>query len=310
MTTTATPTRPALAQRRSGPRIASRTPADWVDRPYTRFALEPVSPTIGAEVTGVSLAEPVDDELFEELNRALLEWKVLFFRGQHLTPTEHMAFASRWGPIETHPFVRLRDPNQPEDTPEVLRLQKGRDAKGNENLWHSDVTWRACPSLGSVLQANEVPPVGGDTLWSDMAAAYDCLPPDVQAHIDGMHAVHDWLDTFGRGMDDATRDALRPDFPAVEHPVVRTHPETGRRMLYVNVAFTQHIVGLEADDSAELLDFLYRQASYPEFQCRFRWHPGDVAFWDNRSTQHYAVSDYYPHPRVMERVTIIGDAPR
>jgi taurine dioxygenase len=301
--------RPALTQRRSGPRIASRTPEGWIDRPYSRFTVDPVSPTIGAEIGGVSLAEPVDAELFEELNRALLEWKVLFFRGQRITPADQMAFAKTWGPIESHPFVRLRDDNQPE-TPEVLRLQKGKESKGNENLWHSDVTWRTCPSLGSILHAIEVPPVGGDTLWADMAAAYDCLPDDVKAYVDGMYAVHDWIDTFGRGMDPATRDALRPDFPPVEHPVVRMHPETGRNMLYVNVAFTERIVGLEPDESAELLDFLYRQASYPEFQCRFRWQPGDVAFWDNRSTQHYAVSDYYPNPRVMERVTIIGDAPR
>ena len=306
---TDTPIR-ALDRARPGPRIADRTPAGWDDRPYTRFGLSPLAPTIGAVVEGVSLAEPVDEELFEELDRALLEWKVLFFRDQHLTHVEHAAFARHWGELEAHPFAKQRTFFQPEETPEVLLLEKGPDAKGTENIWHSDVTWRTCPSLGSVLRAIEVPPVGGDTLWADMGAAYDWLDQDVKARIDPMVAVHDWIDTFGRGMDPATRDALRPNFPAVEHPVVRTHPETGRRTLYVNVAFTQHIVGLDPVESAELLDHLYRQATHPELQCRFRWSPGDVAFWDNRSTQHYACSDYFPQRRVMERITIIGDRPR
>ncbi len=294
-----------------GPRIAARTPGGWDDRPYTRIALRPLSPTIGAEVEGVSLGDDLDDELHGEVARALLEWKVLFFRRQHITREQQAAFARRWGPLEHHPFAKkLRASNQPEEAPEVLRLEKGANAKGTENMWHSDVTWREEPSLGSVLRAIEVPPVGGDTLWADMGAAYDLLPDDVRREIDGLIAVHDWIDTFGLGMDEATRDALRPDFPPVEHPVVRTHPETGRRTLYVNGFFTQHIVGLDRDASDELLAMLYRQATLPEVQCRFRWQPGDVAFWDNRSTQHYASSDYHPQRRVMERVTIVGDRPR
>ena len=176
-------------------------------------------------------------------------------------------------------------------------------------MWHSDVTWRECSSLGSVLHAIEVPPYGGDTLWADMGAAYDCLDDRVKEMIDGMTAVHDWINSFGRGMKAEVRDSLRSDFPAVEHPIVRTHPETGRKTLYVNRAFTQHIVGLDPDESRRLLDYLYMQASFPEYQVRFTWTPGSVAFWDNRSTQHYAVSDYYPHRRVMERITVIGDRP-
>lgn len=294
---------------RVGPRIAPRTVAGWEDRPYERFAIEPVSPTIGAEISGLSLAEPLDEELHAELDRAMLEWKVLFFRDQHLTGAQQAAFARHWGELEAHPFAKHRAGDQPEDRPEVLRLAKGPDTKGTENLWHSDVTWRECPSLGSVLRAVELPPVGGDTLWADMGAAYDCLDDDIKARIDGLSAVHDWITTFGRGMDEATRDALRPDFPAVEHPVVRTHPATGRRTLYVNVAFTQHIVGMDPVEGEELLQFLYRQAAHPEHQCRFRWAPGSIAFWDNRSTQHYAASDYFPQRRVMERITIAGDKP-
>jgi taurine dioxygenase len=298
-----------LETARPGPRVASRTPAGWEDRPYSRFSLRPLSPTIGAEVAGISLAEPLDDSTRDELNRALLESKVLFFRDQHLSHEQQVTFARNWGPLEAHPFARDQSFNQPDQRPEVVRLEKGADAKGYENIWHSDVTWRECPSLGSVLRAVEVPAVGGDTLWADMGAAYDCLPDEVKERIDGLTAVHDWIETFGRGMDAATRDALRPDFPAVEHPVVRSHPETGRKTLFVNQAFTQHVVGLDRHESDALLDLLCRQASFPEFQCRFQWTPGAVAFWDNRSTQHYATSDYYPQRRVMERITVIGDRP-
>ena len=291
-----------------GPRQLRRTPDGWVDQPYTRFRLQPMSPTIGAVVAGVSMADAVDAELFQELNRALLEWKVLFFRDQHLTHAQHSGFAANWGALESHPFIRRTDA-QPEGTPEVVRFEKGPKMAGFENTWHSDVTWRINPSLGSILRAIELPEIGGDTLWADMGAAYDGLSDSMKERIDGLVAVHDWVNTFGRGMDPETRDSLRPDFPAVEHPVVRAHPETGRKTLYVNQAFTQHIVGLDPVESSELLAFLYNQAAFPEYQCRLTWRVGDVAFWDNRSTQHYAVSDYFPQRRVMERITIVGDRP-
>jgi taurine dioxygenase len=294
---------------RSGPRVAARTTPDWVDAPYTRFGVTPVAPTIGAEIDGIDLREPLDDDTFSDINRALLEWKVLFFRDQHLDAAQHEAMGRRWGALEWHPFATPTLPGQDDGASKVVRLAKDDTTVGRENVWHSDVTWRERPSLGSILRAVDVPPVGGDTLWADMGAAYDCLDDDVKARIDDLSAVHDWWDTFGRGMSAEAREALRPDFPAVVHPVVRTHPETGRRTLYVNGAFTQHIVGLEPDDSAELLDVLYAQATFPEFQCRFRWHAGDIAFWDNRATQHYATSDYFPQRRLMERITIVGDRP-
>lgn len=290
-----------------GPRQAPRVPADFDDRPYTRFTLEPVAPLIGADISGISLADPVDEELFDELNRALLEWKVLFFRGQDITPDQQRDFAANWGGLEAHPFIKeLVD--QP-DQVEVVRLEKNEALSGYENAWHSDVTWRECPSLGSVLRAVEVPAVGGDTLWADMAAAYDNLTPQMKDFLDGKVAVHDWVPLFGRNMDEKTKAALREDFPQVEHPIVRTHPETGRKTLYVNRAFTQHVVGMEPDESEALLQFLYAQAAFPEYQCRIKWQPGDVVFWDNRSSQHYAASDYAPHRRVMERITVIGDRP-
>jgi taurine dioxygenase len=292
-----------------GPRVLPRLPEGWEPLVPTLFGLRPLSPTIGAEVTGLSLADPVDDAVFDELNRALLEWKVLFFRDQDITGPEQTAFAAHWGPLESHPFIKVTV-DQPDETPEVVRFEKGPTLGGYENTWHSDVTWRECPSLGSILRAIEVPELGGDTLWADMGAAYDGLRPELKERIEGLSAVHDWITTFGLGMDEATRDALRVDFPAVEHPVVRTHPETGRRTLYVNRAFTQHVVGLAPEESRDLLELLFLQSSFPEHQCRWTWRPGDVAFWDNRSTQHYAASDYFPQRRVMERITVIGDRPR
>lgn len=312
MTTTITTTDLAAPVRTgpapgSGPRVARRTPEGWVDQPYRRFALTPATPIIGAEISGIDLAD-IDDELFADLHRALLEWKVLFFRDQHLTEHEHEALGRRWGELESHPFFHASNP-QLEDRPAVVRLAKDDTTPGYENLWHSDVTWREHPSLGSLLRAVELPAVGGDTLWADMGAAYDGLPDEMRQRIDGLVATHDWIDTFGRAMDPAERDALRPNFPPVEHPVVRTHPETGRKTLYVNAAFTQHIVGMDPVESHDLLDRLYRQASHPEYQCRFRWSEGALAIWDNRSTQHYAASDYFPQRRVMERITVIGDRP-
>jgi taurine dioxygenase len=308
MTSTATAT-PRRSDKGGGPRIAPRTPDGWVDEPYRRFTLTPASPTIGAEVRGLSLAAPLDDATFADLHRALLEWKVLFVRDAGLTSESHHALGQRWGQLESHPFMRYVYDTQSDDAPAVVRFEKGADTTGYENIWHSDVSWREEPSLGSLLHAIEVPAVGGDTLWADMGAAYDCLDDDLKARIDGMRAVHDWWTTFGRGMSPEQRDALRPDFPPVEHPVVRIHPETGRKTLYVNAIFTERIVGLDPDESAALLGVLCRQATYPEYQCRFHWTAGALAIWDNRATQHYATSDYFPQRRVMERITVVGDRP-
>ena len=293
-----------------GPRVARRVPDDWVDSPYHRFTITPLSPIIGAEIDGVDLRD-VGDEVFADIHRALLEWKVLFFRGQDLDRHQHAEFARRFGPLEQHPFFKhmKSTPGQPESDPEVVRFAKGVETPGYENVWHSDVTWSATPSMGAVLRAVEIPPVGGDTLWADIGAAYDGLPADVRARIDHLHAEHDWMHAFGASMGADRAAMLRPTFPAVVHPVVRTHPETGRRTLFVNRSFTKHIVGLEAAESDELLDTLYRQSDFPEYQCRFRWTAGAVAIWDNRATQHYAASDYYPQVRVMERVSIAGDVP-
>jgi taurine dioxygenase len=190
-----------------------------------------------------------------------------------------------------------------------VRFEKGEEFSGYENLWHSDVSWREIPALGSVLRAIEVPERGGDTLFGDMVAAYEGLDDDLKEAIDGLHAIHDFTHTFGRTLDEESLAERRKQFPPARHPVVRTHPETGRKILYVNPIFVSHIEDIEPGESQRLLDVLCRQAAVPEYQCRFRWRNGSVAFWDNRATQHYAASDYWPQRRVMERVAIIGDRP-
>jgi taurine dioxygenase len=290
-----------------GPRPLVRTLEGFDDRPYERFEVAPLSPTIGAEITGVHLGAAIDAELEAELRRALLEWKVLFFRDQDITREQHRAFAERWGSLEQHPFYKFVQPGQTDA--DVLTLAKDAETAGTENEWHADITWHTTPSFGAVLRAVEIPPVGGDTLWVDAAAAYDGLPAAVRERIDGLTAVHDWRRSFGLAMDPEQVAALSPQFPAVEHPVVRVHPETGRRTLFVNPIFTQRIVGLEEVESEALLSLLYQQYHLPEYQCRFRWSPGAVAFWDNRATCHYASSDYFPQRRVMDRISIAGDRP-
>ncbi len=292
-----------------GPRVAPRIPDGFDDRPYERFAVTPLTPTIGAEIAGVDLATPIDEELHAELRRALLEWKVLFFRDQDITQDQQRAFAQRWGELEQHPFYKLVKQAEEQREADVVRLAKGAASPGFENEWHHDVTWKDRPSFGAVLRAVEVPAVGGDTLWGDCAAAYDGLPPGLQRRIDSLEAVHDWRQTFGLAMDPAARAALEDEYPPVTHRLVRVHPETGRKTLFVNAIFTQHVVGLEPEESEALLARLCAQYSRPEYQCRFRWTPGSVAFWDNRATVHYAASDYHPQPRVMDRISVAGDVP-
>lgn len=290
-----------------GPIIAPRTAANMEVLPYELFSLEPQTPTIGAEISGIRLGGDLSDEVMAELRRALIEWKVLFFRDQNIERADHRAFAEAWGDLEQHPFYRYTQPGQSDV--DVATLAKDAAAVGAENIWHNDVTWHEFPSFAAVLRAVEIPAVGGDTLWADTGAAYDLLPDDIKARIDHLEAEHDWITSFGSGMPQDAIDKLRPNFPPVHHPVVRVIPETGRRVLFVNVAFTQRILGVSKEESNELLRLLYRHLMRPELQVRLRWKPNTIAFWDNRTCQHYASSDYYPARRVMERISIVGDKP-
>lgn len=292
-----------------GPRRLNRLPEGVEAQPYDRFGVRPLSPTIGAEITGVDLSQPLAPDVLADVERAWLEWKVLFFRDQHLERSAQAAFARNFGDLEQHPFfskVPKTLPDQPLDAPEVARLAKSDAAKGYENVWHHDVTWREFPARGAVLRAVEVPSVGGDTLWADMAAAYDNLPLRLRDPADRLDATHDWRSSFGLLMEPEEFAELDRIYPVVTHPVVVRHPRTGRSTLYVNGIFTTALVGLDADESDALLAELCAAANTPEIQCRWHWEAGDVAFWDNVATQHYATSDYFPAVRVMERVSIAG----
>jgi taurine dioxygenase len=281
-----------------GGRRAMEMPA--AIRHSDHFTLRPCGPTIGAEITGIDLDRPLGDPAVRDLKRAFLDWKVLFFRDQALSSNGQVELARYWGEPVVYPLPPKGD------LPEIVRVAHGPDAPGSENTWHSDVTFQQTPALGSILKAVELPPLGGDTLWADMAAAYEGLTEATRARIDGLVAVHDFLARY-EGTAHTERAKLSRDvFPVAEHPLVYTHPETGRRILYVNRVYTTRIIGLDEAESAALLGRLCDQAHHPEYQVRFRWTPGAVALWDNRATQHYAVSDYYPHRRLMERVTIAG----
>ena len=266
------------------------------------ITVSPLTPAIGAEIGNIDLRQVSSDEI-ADIRATLLEYKVVFFRDQTLTQAEHISFAREFGDLEIHPATPKAQSN-----PEVLHIAHGPESKGKENFWHSDVTWREKPSLGSILKAVEVPAVGGDTLFANMVMAYKLLPDDIKEAITGQVAVHDIARVFA-GRLNKSAEELRERYPPMEHPIVRTHPETGESVLYVNTAFTSHIKDMEEGDSARLLRKLYRTAANPEIQCRFRWRPGSLAFWDNRASQHFASSDYFPQVRKMERVTIAGDRP-
>jgi taurine dioxygenase len=266
--------------------------------------VEPLTATIGAEILGVDLSSELSDDVIAELRAALLDWKVIFFRDQHdLDRARHIAFGRRFGDLEVHPLTPAD-----QEEPEIFVLPSEGKMRAPD-VWHSDVTWRPEPSMGSILRIVVSPPLGGDTLWADMGAAYDLLDDRTREQIDGLVALHDYVRVFGRHLPADEQAKLREEHPTAEHPVVRTHPETGRKTIYVNGAFTCGIKGMDAVEARPLLAKLERTATIPDVQCRFRWSAGSVAFWDNRATQHCVSNDFLPHRRVMERVTVVGDRP-
>jgi taurine dioxygenase len=279
--------------------------------------VEQLTCAIGAELIGVNLAEAArDDSLFAAIKAELIKHKVLFLRDQDISRADHVAFARRFGELEDHP-VAGSDP----DHPGLVQIYKSPQQPNDryENAWHTDATWREAPPMGCVLRCVECPPVGGDTMWANMALAYEKLPQDVKALIAPLRARHSIEATFGAAMAVEKRLALRAQFPDPEHPVVRTHPETGDKVLFVN-GFTTHFTNYHTPANVrvgqdytqgrtQLLEYLISQATIPEYQVRWRWKPHSVAIWDNRSTQHYAVMDYPPCHRKMERAGIMGDKP-
>jgi taurine dioxygenase len=261
-------------------------------------AVEPITPTLGAEVGDVDLAAPLKEGLVVSIRALLLTHGILVFRGQDaMTREHHLALARVFGPVE-------RSPNGEASHPDVVRIVHDADAPPTENIWHVDHSFRPAPPLGAVLRAIEVPAVGGDTVFADLRAVWRRIPDNIRAVVRGLHATHDiakWAP--------AERVAeLHTAAPVITHPAVHIHPETHVEILFVNAAYTTSLVGVETSDSVALLDFLLRQVHVPEVQCRVRWRPGTVVVWDNRSVQHYAVGDYFPERRVMERVSIGGDS--
>ncbi len=276
------------------------------------FTIEGIAGALGAEVSGLDLSRPMEPDTVVALRAAFNQNHVLFFRHQSLTPAQQVAFGSNFGPLGTHPYVQANP-----DYPEVLDVvTEPTDRTNFGGGWHSDVTFLEEPDLGSILYAIELPPVGGDTLFACQHTAYEALSDTMKALLDPLVGIHSARMQYGgRGYSQrATAMQTKGEEHAaeseVEHPVVRTHPETGRKALYVNRAFTVGIKGMTRREGAALLEFLFRHAVAEEFTCRFRWQPGSVAMWDNRSVQHYAIHDYKGQRRRMRRITIQGDPPR
>ncbi|HVB18260.1 MAG TPA: TauD/TfdA family dioxygenase [Stellaceae bacterium] len=272
--------------------------------------IRPLAGSIGAEICGIDLAGEIADETIAAIRRAWLDHLVIFFRGQNLAPAQFLAFARRFGEPVEYPFLKGLD-GFPAITP-VIKLEHERVNFGG--LWHSDTAYLDTPPMGTMLIAREVPPHGGDTLFANMYLAYESLSPGLRRLLDGLVAVNasskaDVTKTREDRMREAARTEARSEYEAL-HPVVRTHPETGRKALYVNGGHTVRFNDMTEAESAPLLDFLVAHLARPEFTCRFRWEPGSLAFWDNRCAQHNPINDYHGFRRVMHRVTLAGDRPR
>jgi taurine dioxygenase len=272
--------------------------------PYATIGVDRLTPIIGAEIAGIDLSRPLPDAQFEELRRALAENLVIFLRDQAITPAQQLEFGRRFGALHLHPAA----PHEP-GHPELMIIRTDADAtRANGEGWHTDVSCDAEPPMGSILYIKECPPHGGDTLFASMYAAYEALSDRMKAYLDGMTAMHDGEPAY-RGLYANLGVADKASYPRAEHPVVRTHPDTGRKALYVNAGFTTRLLGVPSDESAGVLRYLFQHMENPLFQCRFRWRPGSLAFWDNRCTQHRAMWDYWPHRRYGNRVTIKGERP-
>ena len=239
------------------------------------------------------------------VRQALLDHHVVFLPGQSSDPEALLGFGKEWGEIRSdHPaYLDVHD-----EYSDICVVTNTGDFNAADT-WHADMTYVEQPPKAAVLHALEVPEIGGDTIWTNMVAVYASLSDELQQRLDGLFAIHDFTHNFGRGMNPDRLSAMQKKFPPARHPVVRTHPETGEKALYVNGAFTSEIEGMDANESDSLLEKLYRRAQVPEFQVRFAWRENSIAFWDNRTTQHYPISDYWPQSRRMERVTVVGDAP-
>ena len=290
----------SIHARHNGPRIKHR--ADEAG-PYETITVDKLTPIIGAEIGGVDLARPSNRQM-DEIHRALAENLVIFFRDQDMTQDQHLEFGRKFGPLHLHPAA----PHEA-GHPELMIIRADKDSpRANGEGWHSDVSCDEEPPLGSILYIKQCPPRGGDTLFANMYAAYDALSERMKAYLEGLTAIHDGEDNYrGTYANFGVKD--KPVYPRAVHPVIRIHPVTGKKALFVNKGFTRRSLDIPADESAAMLAYLYEHAANPLFQCRFRWQANSVAFWDNRCAQHRAMWDYWPHTRYGNRVTVKGDRP-
>ena len=276
---------------------------------YRSIQVLPIAGALGAEISGVDLATDLADETVAEIRGAWLEHLVVFFREQSLEPAEFIAFARRIGDPVEYPFVKGID-----GFPDIIAVTKlPHETVNFGGIWHSDTVYLDRPPMATMLIAREVPPFGGDTLYASMYAAYEALSPRLQQLLDELTAVsNSALADVSKTREDRILDSgagPEAEYRAA-HPVVRTHPETGRRALYVNIAHTERFVGMTTEESRPLLEYLFAHSVRPEFTCRFRWHVGSLALWDNRCAMHNPVNDYHGHTRRMHRITLAGDVPR
>jgi taurine dioxygenase len=289
-------------------RCGIQTPLDSNYGYPDMLKLTPVAGALGADVSGIDLSQPISAEVYREVRTALVQYQVLFFRDQLIEPAHQKALADCFGPLQTHPAYTTV-----EGFPEITVLESTAQAPTKIDRWHTDMTFRPHPPMGTMLRSRVIPEKGGDTLFASMTAAFEALSPSMQQFLGTLTAVHD----FGHGFKESLAEPggserlkrALADNPPIEHPVIRTHPESGKQLVFVNELFTTHIVSLTASESECLLSFIFNHIKAPEFGCRFQWSDNAIAFWDNRSTQHKPVNDYFPAHRRMERITIDGDRP-
>ena len=272
------------------------------------FTVKPLAAALGVELSGVDFASELTQEVFREVRRLLVKHQVIFFRDQDISPPQHHDLAASFGPSQTHPAYGTVD-----GFPEITILESTAENPSKIEAWHTDMTFRQHPPMGAVLRSKVIPEQGGDTLWASMTVAYDALSAQMKEFLSGLTAEHDFSWGFKESLaEPGGRERLAEavaNNPPVVHPVIRTHPESAKKVLFVNSLFTTRILELEKQESAALLEFLYEHVATPEFSCRFNWEPNTIAIWENRSTQHKPINDYFPAHRMLHRIVIDGDMP-
>jgi len=272
------------------------------------FTVKLMAGALGAELYGVDLGQGLSADAYQEIRRLLVKHQVIFFRDQDISPAQHKALAESFGPLQTHPAY-----DTIEGFPEITVLESTAEKPSKIEAWHTDMTFRVHPPLGAVLYSKICPPQGGDTLWASTTAAFDGLSEAMQKFLSELTAEHDFSYGFKESLEElGGRERLAQavaDNPPDQHPVIRTHPESGKKVIFVNSLFTTRILGVGKKESEALLGFLFEHVTTPEYTCRFQWQPNSIAIWDNRSTQHKPINDYFPEHRRLERITIDGDTP-